>query len=233
MFLPAGCPYGRRVLGAYLRRVSEVGLFLVGDGKSRRPYWSFGRVVEVMARSCPGWGQVRKEKEEEEGVVRLVEEDRRREEKTGETLSVLSKFGSRFGQTDEVYGPYVGSRVAACPWPFRRLSMTVVDTAQTGKNAWPPAKNSSVLVGAPAQLSERSVSGSLRLPGTFHGLVRRDLKAKEESPFGRRRKTRDGKPGRRCQFLSKSEVRFGLKKGSAFRTQGMASPLSFWSVRRL
>ena len=77
--------------------------------------------------------------------------------------------------------------------------MTVVDTAPTGKNAWPPAETSSVLAGAPALMSERSVSGSLRLPGTFHGRVRMDLKTAEERPFGRRRKTRERKPGRRCQ----------------------------------
>ena len=111
--------------------------------------------------------------------------------------------------------------------------MTVVDTAQMGKNAWPPAESSSVLVGAPALMSERSVSGSLCLPGTFHGRVRMDLKTREESPFGRRRKTRERKPGRRCQFLSKSEVRFGLKTRVAVRTVGLVSPLSFWSVRRL
>ena len=111
--------------------------------------------------------------------------------------------------------------------------MTVVDTAQTGKNARPPAENSSILAGAPAPMSERSLSGRLRLLGAFHGLVRMDLETKEESPVGRRRNRRERKPGRRCQLLSKSEVRFGLKKRVAFLTLGLVPPLSFWSVRRL
>ena len=111
--------------------------------------------------------------------------------------------------------------------------MTAVDTDQTGKNALPPAQSSSALVGAPAQMSERPVSGQLRLPRPFHGLVHMDFRTKEERPFGRRRKTRERNPGRRCQFLSKSEVRFGLEKGVAFLTLALVPPLSFWSVRRL
>ena len=191
-----------------------------------------------MARSFPGLSPVREDKEEEEGVFRLVEEDRRREGKTGGTLSVFvekeSPLGSGRGSSG-ICSPYFGSGVAACPSGLFNVcncpalgrdgaSMTVVDTAQMGKNAWPPAESSSVLVGAPALLSERSVSGSLRLPGTFHGRVRMDLKTGEESPFGRRRKTRERKPWRRCQFLSKSEVRFGLKKRVAVRTVGLVSP---------
>ena len=116
----------------------------------------------------------------------MVEEERRRERNTGETLSVFVEKESPLWSGREGSGsfsPYFGSGVAA--WPFGLsdfcncmasgrygASVTVVDTAQTGKNAWPPAENSSVLVGARAQMSERSVSGRLRLPGTFHGLVR-------------------------------------------------------------